>query len=106
MPVLTELANGRHLELAVGDTFEIRLQERPTTGFRWQIVADGSPICTVMTDSFTPPRKNVPGQAGQHAWKLRVEGSGRATIELALRRQWEPDAAPAQVFRITVVGVD
>ncbi len=106
MAVLTERANGRQIELSPGDTFEIRLQERPTTGFRWQLVADGAPICVLMTDRFTAPHRKVPGEAGRHVWKFRVERSGRAAIELASRRPWDVDAPPAHVFRITVSATD
>ncbi len=106
MAVLTERANGRRIELSPGERFEIRLQERPTTGFRWQLVSNGAPVCALVADHFTPPRQRVPGEAGRHTWTFRVKRGGHATIELAARRPWDPETAPAQVFRVTVIATE
>ena len=40
---LDEHADGRTVDLRVGQELEIRLTENPTTGFRWQIESSGGP---------------------------------------------------------------
>jgi predicted secreted protein len=102
MQVLTETANGREVSLARGETFELRLAERPTTGFRWRLVTDGAPTCSLVSDSYNAPKSVVPGRAGHHSWIFRIDHPGRATVELAACRSWEAGAPPAKVFRITV----
>jgi predicted secreted protein len=106
MEVLNESANGRDLILRRGETFEITLAERPTTGFRWKMVSDGAPTCVLVGDSFEAPTDRTPGRTGQHSWTFRVERSGRATIELAAVRSWDAQAPAARVFRLTVTASD
>jgi inhibitor of cysteine peptidase len=106
MAVLTESADGREISLSPGESFEVCLEERPTTGFRWQIVSDGAPLCVLVSDSFAAPKSHVPGRAGHHSWTFRIEHPGRATVELASRRPWEKQKPPARAFRLTVIATD
>lgn len=102
MRVLTECVNGREVRLSCGETFELRLVERPTTGFRWQLVSDGAPTCLLVRQSFHASQPAVPGRAGHRSWIFRIDRPGRATIELVHCRTWEGGTPPADAFRLTV----
>jgi predicted secreted protein len=106
MEPLDESANGREIHLRRGETFEVRLHERPTTGFRWRLMSDGAPACVLVGDAFEAPTSSAPGSPGQHSWRFRVERAGQAIIELAALRPWDQDASPARVFRLTVTVAD
>jgi inhibitor of cysteine peptidase len=97
-----EHANGQAIRLSRGETFAVRLEENPSTGFRWQIVTDGAPTCVLAGDAYRAAGKAMPGRPGRHTWTFRAERAGQATIELVSRRTWESHAPPAKVFRLTV----
>ncbi len=96
-----ESANGRTVEVKIGETIEVRLPENPTTGFRWQLTADGGPACAKIDDTFTAP-SGPPGQGGTHVWKFKAVAAGEGDIELRHRRHWEAQGEPAKIFKLHV----
>jgi inhibitor of cysteine peptidase len=90
---LGEDANGKEISLHVSDAVTLRLPENPTTGYTWKVERDGSPVCSKMGDSFTPPRHSRIGSPGTHEWRFRVQEPGAATIEMRLVRKWNGDSA-------------
>jgi inhibitor of cysteine peptidase len=103
LPVLTigENSNGQTLEAAPGQTVEIRLEENPTTGFRWRMAQAGGPVATLSGDVFEPGRQ-APGQPGTHRWQFRVAAAGSGPVRFVYRRAWEEDSAAARVFTVTL----
>jgi predicted secreted protein len=101
MEQLDEGADGREIELAAGDEFELTLGENPTTGFRWRVAADGSPACALVADEFRAPGEARPGQGGSHAWRFRAERAGESRIELSYARA-AGDAARTFTLRVRV----
>ena len=97
---LGEQANGEQVDLAVGGRLTISLSERPTTGFRWQPVSTGEPTLRLTGDVSQP----APGLGGTGVRVLHFEAAqpGDAHIDLAYRRAWETDAAPARRFSLRV----
>jgi predicted secreted protein len=106
MQVFDESSNGREFKLAQGQTFQIRLEENPTSGHRWELVAGAAPTCTLISDSYDAPAGHVPGRPGLHSWTFRTHQAGKATIQLVMRRSWESGAAPAKAYRITLTAED
>jgi inhibitor of cysteine peptidase len=101
MPTIDEGANGKTIELAVGDQLEIHLAENPTTGFRWHLTTDGAPACERTADSFTASGTR-PGAGGIHAWHFRAARQGQGRIEFGHGRSWRRDADPGRSFAVTV----
>jgi len=93
------------VKLAPGELLRIALAERPTAGYRWEIEADGAPVCTLVSNVYDPPGDARPGRPGGRSWTFRVVRAGRAEIVLAARRPWEKQAPPASTFRITISAV-
>jgi predicted secreted protein len=96
-----EEANGREVDLRVGDEFEVSLPETRTTGFKWMVEKGGDPVCTLVSESSEAPA-GPPGRGGTHLWHFRAAGEGQATIVLHHRRPWESDVEPGRVFQIQV----
>jgi predicted secreted protein len=77
---------GEHA-LGVGEELVLRLEENPTTGFRWQ-PADLPEGLTVADDGFVPPMQARPGQAGVHTFRVRPTAPGEYRVAIALGRSW------------------
>lgn len=101
MKQLDEGADGREIELAAGEEFELTLAENPTTGFRWRLEADGSPACALVGDEFRAPSEARPGQGGRHAWRFRTDRAGESRVELSYARA-AGEAARAFTLRVRV----
>ena len=90
------------IHLPVGQVIELRLNENPTTGFRWSFTQDGSPSCAVISDSFTP-QEGPPGAGGRHTWQIKAMQVGDCHLELRYRRPHELNTPPAQTFDVDVL---
>jgi inhibitor of cysteine peptidase len=99
MVEINKTQSGADVEVILGEPFEVRLPENPTTGFRWKIHASGAPTVEVEADSFQPPDGAV-GAGGTHRWRFRTAQAGVATLEMDYGRSWEQ--RPAETFRVTI----
>jgi inhibitor of cysteine peptidase len=90
------------IHLPVGQMIELRLNENPTTGFRWSFAADGRPSCTVVSDVFAS-HEGPPGAGGHHQWLIKAIRAGNSHVKLLYRRPYDPDAAPARTFTLDVL---
>ena len=100
MIVVDQSFAGRTLDLPVGQVMELRLAENPTTGYRWDFVTDGAPVCVVVADRFEPPA-GPPGSGGAHSWQIKGTAAGECDIAMHYRRSFEP-ASPAKSFALHV----
>lgn len=96
-----ERSNGKKIELRIGDDFMIILHENPTTGFRWNAISSGEPVCSLLDHNFAAVM-NSPGNDGSHSWHFQAVKVGSAKIEFAYQRSWEQVAQPAQSFTLSV----
>ena len=96
-----EQRNGDEVDLAAGAEFNVSLAEQPTTGFRWRVVSTGEPACRLSNDSFDADTSRH-GAAGARVLSFETIQPGVGVIELAYRRGWETEAAPARQFVLRV----
>ena len=99
--LVDETFNGRTVEVMLGQTIEVLLNENPTTGFRWQLTSDGSPACAIIDDQFKPLVR-PPGGGGQHLWRFSVLRPAEGDIELRYVRHWEVAKEATRTFRIHI----
>ncbi len=100
---LDESSNEREIELGVGEEFEIRLPENPTTGFRWQFASNGEPACVLQSNFFEPADSTrTPGRGGNHYWRFQAAQVGLESIELVYRRAFEQEKTPTRRFLLHV----
>jgi inhibitor of cysteine peptidase len=85
--VLTSEDAGGRRSVSVGERIEVRLPERPTTGYRWQADVDASALRQVddRYEGEAAPR----GAAGVRSLTFEALRPGRARLRLASRRAWE-----------------
>ena len=92
MIVIDQNQSGQTIDLPVGQVMELRLAENPTTGYRWTIIANGAPVCLVVSDQFDGP-SGPPGKGGEHRWQIKGAAIGECDIAMKYRRSFEQDTA-------------
>jgi inhibitor of cysteine peptidase len=90
--VVDQNHSGQAIDLSVGQVFELRLAENPTTGYRWTFVHDGAPVCVVISDRLERQSPGSPGQGGTHSWQIKGAATGEADITMQYSRSFQPDA--------------
>jgi inhibitor of cysteine peptidase len=99
---LGEAAHDSTVALAPGESVELCLPETPTTGYRWQVVADGSPACAIAAAAVAARSSGVPGRSGERCWTLTAIRDGAGEIALERRRSWETAGEPGGVFKLHI----
>jgi len=87
-PVYTEADNGKTVQEPLGETFGIRLQENPTTGYSWNLsLSDG---LGVSRDEYIPSSTGgqMVGGGGIRAFTLVTVSRGEQMITAEYRRPW------------------
>ncbi|KAF1712358.1 peptidase inhibitor I42 [Pseudoxanthomonas kalamensis DSM 18571] len=94
-------------ELRPGQEMEIALQGNASTGYQWELVADGAPQLSVLP---SPATKESPeaktgrvGTSSTYYWHFRAERPGETTVRLVYRRAWEGDQPPADEASYAVI---
>jgi inhibitor of cysteine peptidase len=97
---ITKSQSGSELQVVAGETFEVRLPENPTTGYRWQ---GHDPLCgpalEFLGDSFDRSGE-TPGAGGTHTWRFRAVETGATELSWEYQRAWEKKSV--DTFRVTI----
>jgi len=99
---LTQEDDGTTVEVAGGDTIVVRLEENPTTGFRWAIDGITGGSVSVAGDDFTPAEDAGIGGGGWRTLTFSATQPGSSRIDLKRWRDWEGDPSIVQRFGVTV----
>ena len=89
------------VDLFLGQEFKIILQENPTTGFRWNPISSGEPVCKLLDNAFDLDRDAI-GNGGSHFWLFQAVKEGSGKVEFVYDRSWERDKLPARTFTLGV----
>ena len=85
--LLADAKNGATVDVAPGQTVEVRLSAHPETGYAWQLV-QGPPAVVVVRQGYGPapgPYRSTPlGRAGQQVFDLRAPATPGRIVALAL----------------------
>lgn len=103
---LTEVDNGKSLEVKVGEIIEITLPGNPTTGYCWSsalrdkdkalLEEMGEPAYTASSTEG-----NLVGGGGTYTFTFKAEASGSAVIKLVYERPWET-VEPLETYQLSV----
>ncbi|QRY81785.1 protease inhibitor I42 family protein [Pseudomonas sp. PDNC002] len=101
-PVVTleDASDCKPLKLHEGQELVLILPSNPTTGFRWEMRNAANGLLRALGPEVysNPEDAGLVGSAGESTWRFRVSGAGEDKLELAYRRPWEAEVAPAQTF--------
>ena len=89
--------SGRSVRVAIGEIVEVVLDENPTTGFRWEVAHQPSTL-ELKGSEYVPDEPLRIGSGGRTTIRFLVVRSGSEALRLELKRSWEMDVGPAEVF--------
>ena len=94
------------LTIKVGDTFIIRLESNPTTGYSWNLPEIPSEIVQKISNVYEPEKTNgnIVGSGGTEIWTFKAISKGNITLTFQYARPWEKDIPPikTETYQITV----
>ena len=91
--------NGKAKTVRVGQSFELRLPENPSTGYRWRLRPIG-PVLALEGDSYVAAVSERRGAPGQHRWQFRAVEAGAVRLTLDSQRSFEPK--PVATFAVAI----
>jgi inhibitor of cysteine peptidase len=94
MQMLTEADDGRCIELAPDEAFQLSLPENPTSGYGWDMETAPGPVLEPLGDAFRVGSEAV-GSGGRVEFEFRGHHPGAITLCL---RQWRPWAGEESVI--------
>jgi inhibitor of cysteine peptidase len=97
---LTRDDRGKTVEIHIGDTLVMRLDENPTTGYEWALEAYNKEIVTLNSTVYIPSPPSAVGGGGQRIFTFKGERAGRVTLRFMLRRRWEGEASVLDDFAV------
>jgi inhibitor of cysteine peptidase len=97
---LTRDDRGKTVEIHIGDTLVMRLDENPTTGYEWALEAYNKEIVTLNSTVYIPSPPSAVGGGGQRIFTFKGERAGRVTLRFMLRRRWEGEASVLEDFAV------
>jgi inhibitor of cysteine peptidase len=101
---VTEANTGGSVALARDQQLIVRLPSNPTTGYRWSLAQQSTPV--LQPEGAPTYEKGAvdAGAGGTEIWRFAPTQAGEGTLRLEYRRLWEADVAPARVvsYKVTV----
>jgi inhibitor of cysteine peptidase len=94
--------HGRIIELALGQTLELKLDENPTTGYRWGLENSNPEVITLEYTTFALPQTTAVGSGGQRVWQFRGVARGQSWLKLKHWRPWSGESSVLETFETTV----
>jgi inhibitor of cysteine peptidase len=100
--VISQADQGNTIEVQQGDLIVIQIDENPTTGYRWELGAYGQPVVEFADSDYQSPTGAGMGGGGTRTFRFRAATEGRSTIQLKLRRSWEPEDVILETFDVNI----
>jgi len=103
--VITEAGNGTTIILEKGETFYLRLEENPTTGYSWEL--NLSQGLSLVSDDYYPPESEeseqpLLGAGGVHLWEIKADSEGKQLVTAIYKRSWENETGTEDKFTLDV----
>jgi inhibitor of cysteine peptidase len=95
-------ANGKTVDLAVGQDLRVSLPGNVTTGFDWAVAGALPSQLTSVTSTYVSSSTGVVGAGGTRTLVFRGAVAGTGTLRLRYARSWETGIAPAKTYTLTV----
>jgi inhibitor of cysteine peptidase len=101
---VTDANSGDSVALARNQQLVVRLPSNPTTGYRWALAQQSTPVLEPEGAPTHEKGAGAEGASGTKTWRFAPTQAGEGTLRLEYRRLWEADTAPARVvsYKVTV----
>jgi inhibitor of cysteine peptidase len=103
--VVNEQQNNATVTITQGSTLTVKLEENPTTGYRWNMSASSG--LRVVNDTYIPSDTSgkLVGSGGTRIWDISADVPGTQQIRALYHRSWEPVTGDETTFSMTVTVV-
>ena len=107
---VTNSDRGKAVTLKAGQSLTLRLNENPTTGYRWIIPMFDAQLIQLTDDRFEPTvaenesgnKPMMMGAGGQRILVLQANGPGTIHLKLENKQSWDLKSPSAESFDLTV----
>lgn len=93
---------GKTFHVLKGDSISIRLEENPTTGYRWVVDSFDNQVLELQGSSYSALPGAGIGAGGMRTFNLLAKFQGTANLQLSLRREWESSNAAIEHFEVII----
>jgi inhibitor of cysteine peptidase len=104
--VITEADNGTTISLENEETFYLRLEENPSTGYSWQInLSEGLSLLSdkyYSSESSAERQQPLVGAGGVHLWEIKANSEGSQQVNGIYKRSWEKTTGTEENFTLNV----
>jgi len=104
--VITEAGNGTTINLENEETFYLRLEENPSTGYSWQInLSEGLSLLSdkyYSSESSAERQQPLVGAGGVHLWEIKANSEGSQQVNGIYKRSWEKTTGTEENFTLNV----
>jgi predicted secreted protein len=91
----------RVMEARPGDEVVVRLDETPSSGYRWEPDPDDASVLRPVSDDWAQAEPGI-GSSGTRTFRFAVGDTPASTIRLIRRRSWEPATTAVEAFEVTL----
>jgi inhibitor of cysteine peptidase len=102
---LTQNDRGGSFEASPGDEVLIRLEENPTTGYRWALDEVDERVLDPTDTDYSMSGEAGIGGGGVRTFAFTARSPGTTRVRLQLRQEWDPEN-PEDDFEATVTVRD
>ena len=99
---LTEADNGRTIDVPQGAEVLIRLEENPTTGYRWAFDLDDDAVLAPQASDLASAPGAAVGGGGSRTFTFTAGQPGTAHLQFKLWREWEGDSSIVERYGVTI----
>jgi inhibitor of cysteine peptidase len=105
--MITEADNGKTINVKQGNTFILKLNENPSTGYSWQLSLSSG--LKLLSEKYYPSKSSGPngilivGAGGYHLWVIEATNKGSQQVEATYKRSWEQAAGKTFKLNVEVV---
>jgi inhibitor of cysteine peptidase len=99
---LTQEDNGKAIELKTGDSLVVRLDENPTTGYRWAVERGSEEILNPPGSEFVQNPDAKTGAGGTRVFTFQASKPGKTSLKIKHWRAWQGDSSVTHRFGVEI----
>ncbi|HEX8989318.1 MAG TPA: protease inhibitor I42 family protein [Rhodocyclaceae bacterium] len=99
---VTQIDQGRAVDVRVGDTVVIRLDENIATGYSWEPDPADGRAAVLEQAKYVEAAGTAMGRGGTRVLRYAAGEQGTLQVRLRLRRPWDPPERAIGHFGITI----
>jgi len=100
----TDKDNGRTIELAIDDPFQIELKGNSSTGFQWEILPYDSTVIKQVGDVEYLADSDAIGSGGVFTYNFQTVSAGSTVLKIVYRKRFEEGVPPAKVYELEIIS--